>query len=119
MNVLIVDDEPDLCDCLVMLLESKGHHASQANSGIEGLQALDKESYDLIISDIRMPDCDGIEFLEQIKLKMDPIPPFIYMSAFSELTKEDAISQGAIDLVRKPILFSEMIKIIENHNTQS
>ncbi len=115
MKVLIVDDEPDICDCLSMLLEAKGHQTTKTYSGLEGLEAVDKESYDLIISDIRMPECDGIEFLEKLKLKTTPLPPFIYMSGFSEITKEEVLANGAIDLVKKPIRFAELIKVIENH----
>jgi two-component system, NtrC family, sensor kinase len=115
MKILVVDDEPDICDCLVMLLELKGHFAIKAISGLEGLEAVGKYDFDLIISDIRMPDCDGIQFLEKLKEKMNPIPPFIYMSGFSELTKEDVIANGAKGLVKKPILFADMIKIIEEY----
>jgi two-component system, NtrC family, sensor kinase len=119
MNILVVDDEPDICDCLTMLLEMRGHSATKAYSGLEGLTAVGNESYDLIISDIRMPDCDGIEFIEHLKCILDPLPPFIFMSGFSELSSEDVINSGATALVKKPISFNDLIKIIEEHGLAS
>ena len=60
-------------------------------------------------------ESNGMDFLRKLKKEQSNIPPFIFMSGFSEISKEEALSNGANDFVRKPIKFVDLIKIIENH----
>jgi CheY-like chemotaxis protein len=119
MKVLIVDDEPDLCDIISLFLEMKGHQAVIANCGISGLNTLETEEVDLILSDIRMPKCGGIEFLERLKDKIIPHPPFLFMTGFSEVTEEEVVARGAKALLKKPVSFDDLLKALEEHGEGS
>ena len=66
-NVLVVDDEPEMVDILKLILDSAGHKVKSALSGHECLALVEKEKFDLILLDIRMPKMDGWETLRRMK----------------------------------------------------
>jgi len=102
-SILIVDDEIDLLEFLAIDLNSAGYQTFKAASGNEALKIVIKEQIDLIISDIRMPDGDGIYLLNTLKNRHAKIPVVFFVSAFSEITEDDAFSLGAEALLKKPI----------------
>jgi|SaaInlStandDraft_1057018.scaffolds.fasta_scaffold13014_2 CheY-like chemotaxis protein len=115
MKVLIVDDEPDLAEAISLLLEMKGHETVRADSGLSGLEAVEEDRFDLILSDIRMPKCDGIQFLEKLRESPSPHPPFLFMTGFSEVTKDEVVAKGAKDILRKPVPFAELLEAVEKY----
>ncbi|MHB9111147.1 MAG: response regulator transcription factor [Thermoleophilia bacterium] len=110
-KVLVVDDEPGICDIVCLNLEGEGYEAECAHSGREALDKIKTEPPDLVILDIMMPEVDGWEVLSFIK--GDPATsdiPVILLSAKSEeISKLLGFQLGAQDYVTKPFSVRELI----------
>ena len=72
-NVLIVDDDKDMCKTLSCILELDGYKVSTAYTGSEGVARVKEGSFNITILDIRLPDIDGVELLEIIKKERYPV----------------------------------------------
>jgi len=95
-SVLLVDDDENILRALVRLLRREGYRLLTASSGHEGLTLLQSNNIDLIISDQRMPEMSGIEFLSTVK-DLYPDTMRIVLSGYTELNSViDAVNQGAI-----------------------
>ncbi len=109
LRILLVDDEPIKCQILKDTLEDNGHHVALARSPLEADGILDGESFDLIVSDIRMPGKDGITFLSEIKQR-NPDQPVIIMTAFGTVDcAVEAMKLGAFDFLQKPFSAEEFL----------
>jgi DNA-binding NtrC family response regulator len=110
-KLLIVDDEDSYRHVLTMIFQSEGHTVSTAANGSLALEQLKKESFDIIISDVRMPDMDGIQLLKAAR-ELYPDIGIILMTAFGTLdTAREAFKLGADDFLQKPFN-NEELKII-------
>ncbi len=108
-HVLIVDDEKNLCRILSKILSDEGYEVSVAYSGAEALQVLVDESIEVVLTDIRMPEMDGIELLRRIK-KEEPSPAVIMMTAYPSIDGVvQAMKAGAYDYIQKPFENNEEI----------
>ena len=95
-TLLLVDDEPSILSSLRRLLRGDGYRILMANSGSEGLQLLAEHAVDVIVSDQRMPEMTGVEFLRTVR-QIYPDTVRIVLSGFTELqTVTDAVNAGAI-----------------------
>jgi DNA-binding response OmpR family regulator len=101
-RVLLVEDDPDLRECLRLFLEDSGLRVVEAESGNQAFDALKSEPVDLVLSDVRMPDGDGMQLLQRIRAEVDNPPPTILMTGFADLERPRALAAGARDLIRKP-----------------
>lgn len=111
-SILVVDDEEDIRDGLSTLLKDSGYRVDVAAHGLDALEKIREDDFDLVITDIRMPVMDGMEFLEKIKTKKNKIK-VIMMTAFGEIeTYLEALNFGAIEYINKPIKFGELRRII-------
>ncbi|NEP83630.1 MAG: response regulator transcription factor [Okeania sp. SIO3C4] len=114
-KILIVDDEDSLRTLLKRHLELQGYEVKDANSGIDALSILEKLNPDLIVSDIMMPQMDGLEFCQRLRSSnFGQLVPFIFLSSKGEL--EDRIvglSMGADDYINKPFEMRELVAKIE------
>ncbi|WP_249676992.1 sigma-54-dependent transcriptional regulator [Pseudomonas abieticivorans] len=107
-TVLVVDDEPKLCDLLVSALSSDSVQVLSAGNGLQALALLDKEAVDLVISDWRMPGMDGPQLLAEIKLRFPQIP-VIVMTAYSTVKNAvQSMRNGAFDYIAKPFDIDEL-----------
>jgi DNA-binding response OmpR family regulator len=104
-TILVVDDDSDLLHMLKDLLEDQGYRVLLASDGIEALEVLDGNPVDCVISDVRMPRMTGLEMLIKLRAKGHIATPVILTSGFSDLTPEQAVAQGALDLLAKPFDF--------------
>ncbi len=112
-NILIVDDEKKIRHILGIMLSRKGHTISEAGSGIEALKILERGAFDVVISDIRMPEMDGIELLEKIKEMEIPVP-VIVITAFGTIESAvNAMKRGAVDYITKPFDEERIILAVE------
>ena len=103
IRLLHVDDEPDFLETTTLLLGriDAEFDITTATSAAEGLQRLQEEQFDCVVSDYEMPDTDGIEFLEQVR-ETDPAVPFIlFTGRGSEAIASEAISAGVTDYLQK------------------
>lgn len=95
-HLLLVDDEPNIVRALVRILRRDGYQIHTANSGKEGLELLKDHTVGVIISDQRMPEMNGIEFLSQVK-ELYPDTIRIVLSGYTDLKSvTDAINHGSI-----------------------
>jgi len=107
-NVLVVDDEPKLCDLLASALGQSGLTVFTAGNGLHALKVLDSEDIDLVISDWRMPGMDGPQLLAEIKVRY-PQLPVIVMTAYSTVKNAvQSMRNGAFDYIAKPFDIDEL-----------
>ncbi len=108
-NLLIIDDEAAMRHMLRLVLEEHDYRITEAQNGIDALAQVRKEKFDLILSDIRMPDMDGLTFLSQPELvALDTT--IIMMSAYGSIdTALECIKSGAYDYISKPFKPDEVI----------
>ncbi len=100
--ILIVDDEPDMCEMLTRILYSEGYLTDVAGSGKEAVQKVRTENVDLVLLDIMMLGMNGIETLQRIKT-ICPGLPVVMITAYATLkTAQEAMSLGAYDYITKP-----------------
>jgi len=112
-NVLIVDDEQSYRQLLSLVFESDGHSIRTAMNGREALELLEVEPADVIISDVKMPDMDGIEMLRAVR-EAQPDLGVILMTAFASVqTAREAFKLGADDFIQKPFDVEELKLIVK------
>lgn len=111
-NLLIVDDEKSYREVLSVVFEAEGHSVTTAPHGRAAVSHLKKNPVDVIISDVRMPDMDGIELLKKVK-GLDPEIGVVMMTAFGTVgTAREAFKLGADDFVQKPFSNEELKLIV-------
>lgn len=111
-TVLLVDDERGTRDALskIMMLDYK---VTTAEDGEVGLNLLERNDYDLVLTDIRMPGADGFAILEKVLSKTNP-PPCIMLTAYGSIESAvDAMRKGAFDFVTKPVRFDRLELIMK------
>jgi DNA-binding NtrC family response regulator len=112
-NILIVDDEQSYRQLLSLVFETDGHSVTTAMNGREALEILETELTDLIISDVRMPDMDGISLLREARERYPDIG-MVMMTAFATVdTAREAFKLGADDFVQKPFDVEELKLIVK------
>ncbi len=111
--ILIVDDEPDICEMLARLFSEEGYSATTVVSGKAAVKRVMEGGIDVVLLDIIMPQPDGIDVLRQIKSIRSGLP-VVMMTAFGDLTTtRDAMRLGAYDYITKPFDFECVKKIIQ------
>ena len=112
-KVLIIDDEPAIRRAMHGILENEGYTITEAASAIEALPMLNGDTFDAIFCDIKMPQMDGIEFLEKAKTLTDA--PIIIISGHGTIDiAVDAIKKGAYDFIEKPMNLNRMLITLRN-----
>jgi two-component system response regulator PilR (NtrC family) len=113
-SVLVVDDERSMREFLEILLTKEGYRVSLAASGEEAFKVLEDNTFDLIITDIRMQDTDGIDVLKKAKV-LNPDSIVIMISAFATAeTAVEAMKEGAYDYIPKPFKVRDFKKIVRD-----
>lgn len=115
MNILIVDDEFMVREALSDFIEDQlGHNVTQSASAIEALNIIQRRHYPLILSDIRMPEMDGIELLRRVRrIPSDSRPEVIIITGHGDECVEQVVrNAGALDYLEKPIDIMKLADII-------
>lgn len=101
-SVLVVDDEPNMRAALSHALSRSGYTVETAANGLEGLEKFEREKYNVVITDMKMPEISGMDVLERVK-KISPQVPVIMITAYGTISKAvEAMKEGASDYVLKP-----------------
>ena len=101
-HILVVDDEQKMRDLLSMMLERKGFKVDKAVNGCHAMEMLHQKTYDVVISDIKMPEMDGRDLIQKMRQQNLPAP-VIFITAFATIESAvDMMQQGACDYVTKP-----------------
>ena len=112
-NLLIVDDEQSYRQLLTLVFQGDGHNIRTAMNGRDALEKLQTESADVIITDVKMPDMDGIELLRAVR-EFLPDVGVILMTAFATVdTAREAFKLGADDFIQKPFDVEELKIIVK------
>jgi DNA-binding NtrC family response regulator len=113
-KVLIIDDERPIRNALRDILEYEKMIVDEAATGAEGLQKLEKEKYDLVLCDIKMPGIDGIEVLEKI-IESGYATPVVMISGHGTIeTAVEAVKKGAFDFIAKPLDLNRLLVTVRN-----
>jgi two-component system response regulator PilR (NtrC family) len=110
-NILVIDDEQSLLDLLAVVFKKDGYGVWTALSAAKGFETLEKQSIDLVVTDIKMPETDGIEVLRHVCEK-HPGVPVVMITAYGSVSQAvETLKAGALDYVVKPFDVEEL-KII-------
>ena len=111
-SVLVIDDESGILDTLRILLKKEGFEVLTAQGGKAGLDQIRSGAYDIVLSDVRMPQVTGIDILNAVR-EQDPMTPVILMTAQASLqTAIQAVNQGAFYYIQKPFANDELVAIL-------
>ena len=107
-RILVVDDEPFVCEAVKMMLTFDGHSVKTTNSAKEALTILETEKFDLVITDFAMPAMKGDELAAQIKARL-PHQPVIMITAYAEMLQSSGnVLLGVDCLIGKPFLLENL-----------
>ncbi len=113
-KIIIVDDEEIVLSLAHDALEDSGYEIELAKSADEAIQKLEKGFFDFILTDIRMPDCDGIQ-LARMARQLIPSIGVMFMTGYANLNSaKDAIKEGAYDYIMKPFELNEIRQAVKN-----
>ncbi len=113
-HLLVVDDEPSMLEFLEYMLTKENYRVTSTLHGAEAQRLIQERSFDLVISDLRMPDLDGLELLRSAQ-SVDPEVPFLFITAYaSSDTAIEALKLGAFDYVTKPFQVEELKNLVRN-----
>ena len=113
-KVLIIDDERPIRNALRDILEYEKMQVEEATTGTEGLQKLEKEKYDLVLCDIKMPGIDGIEVLDKIGENGYGVPVVMISGHGTIETAVEAVKKGAFDFIAKPLDLNRLLVTVRN-----
>ena len=113
LKVLVVDDEEDIVEVIKDRLEAYGFTVATAGTGLQALKKLSMEKFDGIFLDIKMPEMNGIEALEEIRKNGLTIPVIILTSSSTKDVALEAMAKGANDYLLKPFEWEELKTKIE------
>ncbi len=113
-RILAIDDELDMLSLLKMIIEGySDHQVITTNNPMEAAERLEKESFDLILTDLKMPGMDGMELLEAAK-RQDEDALVMVITAYGSLeSAEEAMGKGAFDYITKPFRKEQILLAID------
>jgi Response regulator containing CheY-like receiver, AAA-type ATPase, and DNA-binding domains len=115
-KILVIEDESAIRRVLIKILaeESDSYNVLEAEDGLQGIETIKKEDFDLVLCDIKMPKMDGVEVLEAAK-KIKPEIPFIMISGHGDLdTAVNTMRLGAFDYISKPPDLNRLLTTVRN-----
>lgn len=119
MKILVIDDERSIRNLMQEILEDEGHSVDVAEDGAKGVEMADKEKYDVIFCDIKMPNLSGEEVLDTLHEKGIETP-VIMISGHGDIdTAVSCIKKGAFDFLSKPLDLNRILITIKNATERS
>jgi DNA-binding NtrC family response regulator len=113
-KILIIDDEKSIRKTLREILEYEKYQVDEAADGVEGLNMVQKDKYDIILCDIKMPKMDGIEVLDKV-MALSVDTPVVMISGHGNIeTAVEAVKKGAFDFIAKPLDLNRLLVTIRN-----
>lgn len=116
-RILVIDDEPLVCEMLEEVLTSVGHDVATAPDGLEAVELMRSQSVDLVVTDIFMPEKDGLAMIEELR-RTHPDVKIIAISGGSKIRDADvykwAAELGAAYTFQKPVEWRELLAAVED-----
>ena len=114
MKILIIDDERSIRNSLKEILADEGYDVDVAENGVQGCSMVEKERYDVIFCDIKMPEMDGMEVLDKFN-QMGIDAAIVMISGHGDIdTAVECIKKGAFDFIQKPLDLNRILITIKN-----
>ena len=113
-KVLVVDDENLIADILNEELEDLGYQSFSVYNAKDALEVIEKESIDLVISDIKMPIASGIDLLKESIQRNPESPVFVMMTGYADFDENILIKMGAKKLLDKPFNFDKIDELVKS-----
>jgi len=108
-RILVIDDSPDVLNAIVKVLEANDHDTIAADDGESGIRALERDEFDIVLTDLKMPGISGIEVLDYIVGKAIRTICIILTGHGSIKSSVEAIKKGAFDYITKPVSATEIM----------
>ncbi len=116
-SILLVDDNTNLTKTMAFILKRKGFSVTTAKNGLEAVNKVKEQSFNLIFMDIKMPHMNGVEAYKRIK-KISPKTTVMMMTAYAvEDLVEEAIQEGASGIIYKPLDLDNVISLVHEVTT--
>jgi DNA-binding NtrC family response regulator len=113
-SILIIDDDPHFLRVLHRILSGENFAVTATSNPCDAVGFVRSSSFDLIICDLRMPDCDGLNLLQVVRRSGSEIPVII-LTAYGEVdTYLEAMNAGATEYLNKPIKSEELVQVVRN-----
>ncbi len=113
LNILVVDDEQVVLDSIKKHLKKDNYNIRTALTAKDGLQLFDSETMDIVLTDLMMPEMDGLEFMKEVKDRQ-PLTPVIMITGYATInTALQATELGAFDYIAKPFTKSELRAVLQ------
>ena len=111
-RILVVDDDPHFLNVLARILKGEDFQVCCATDAAEAIQILHHDPIDVVISDLRMPECDGLRFLQQVRASANQVPVII-LTAYDEADSYlEAMNAGASGFLHKPVETEELLQAV-------
>ena len=112
LRILVLDDEPIVCKRLKPALEKLGYEVDAFTQSPEAMRQIQRISYDIIITDLKMKEIDGMQFLSEAK-KLHPDTEVIVITGFATMeTAKQSLQKGVFDFIAKPFKLSEIQEVV-------
>jgi DNA-binding NtrC family response regulator len=112
-RILVVDDHPEMAEMIADDLSDRGYVAVALSSGREAVRRLTEERFDAVVTDLRMPEVDGLALLRASR-ELDPSRPVIMMTAHGAIdTAVEATAEGAFHYLLKPFPLDALTRLLE------
>jgi len=111
-TILVVDDEPYMTEMLQSFFEMNNYVCFTASDGIEALEVLKTEKIDIVITDMKMPEMDGLDLLKEVKKNYQGTSAVIMTGFSEEYTTSEALNSGADGYITKPFRNKELLLIL-------
>lgn len=113
-KILVIDDQKSIRNTLKDILEYESHEVVLAEHGQEGVELFEKDKFDMVLCDIKMPNMDGMEVLDIIMSKNQDVPVVMISGHGNIDTAVEAIKKGAYDFIEKPLDLNRLLVTIRN-----
>jgi CheY-like chemotaxis protein len=113
-RILLVDDDPMITELVVDMLGMEGYDVDTANNGLEALQKLERQRYDLIITDLHMPKLDGSGFYRELgRRKLHSLKRIIFLTGTTGASEEHRfVQESGVPVLFKPFNVSDLIELV-------
>lgn len=114
-SILIIDDSESIRELVALTLESSGYKVDKALDGLDALRFLDGREINLVITDLNMPNMDGIELIKEVRKKdgYSTVPILMLTTESQAAKKEQAKSAGATGWIVKPFVQEKLLEVVK------
>ena len=111
-RILVIDDEPSVADALRIILEDDGHEVTVALTGLEGLDLARRQRFDVVVSDVRLPDVTGLEVLDAVRKERPDSTVILITSHGTTKLMDEARACGAFEVLHKPFPPRDVLRLV-------